>query len=152
MNGTFQKYIASFHLRPNTFYYFAVGFTGTLYVNITITGILEEFQVSDLTPEKCFINSDPPTRSFSFSVATSTVSLTQDYIYLLAHSNNINRGNVTVDVTLAKWNTGSVICILFSIVTCFVMICIIFSLILFITMHIKKESAMIARCNDLTDD
>ena len=108
VNGTFQKYIASFHLHPNTFYYFAVAFTGTLYVNITITGILEEFQVSRLTPEKCFINSDPLTRSCSFSVATSTVSLTQDYICLLAHSNNINRGNVTVDVTLAKWNTGSV--------------------------------------------
>ena len=152
VNSTLQKFIVNFHLHPNTFYYFAVGLASSLYVNITISGILEEFRVSDLTPEKCFINSYASTRSCSFLVANSAISLTQDYICLLAHSNNINRGNVTVDVALAKWNAGSVICILFSFVTCFVTIGIIFSLILFITRHIKKESAMIARYNDLTTD
>ena len=150
VNSTLQKFIANFHLHPNTFYYFAVGLASSLYVNITIKGILEEFQVSDLTPEKCFINFSTP--SCTFPIAHSSVSYAQDYLCLLAQFSDNNQGNVTVDVTLSKWNAGSVTYLSFSIVSIIVTFCIVLALIMFKIWRIKKETAIVSRYSDLLMD
>ena len=147
VNSTLQSHIVNFHLHPNTFYYFAVGLAKDLYVNITIGGKLEEFQVSDLTPEKCVLNVDTP--SCTIPIAYSSLSFAQDSICLLAQSNSNNQKNVTVDVTLANWNAGSVTCLSFSAATGFITICIILTLVLFIVWHIRKESAVISQYTDL---
>ena len=150
VNFTLQNFIANFHLYPNTFYYFAVGFTEDLYVNITISGNLEVFQVSDLIPEKCVLKSSTP--SCTFPIAHSSVSYAQDYLCLLAQFSDNNQGNVTVDVTLSKWNAGSVTCLSFSIVSIIVTFCIVLALIMFKIWRIKKEIAIVSRYSDLLMD
>ena len=101
VNSTLQKRIVNFHLHPNIFYYFAAGLTKGLYVNITIIGQLEEFQVSNLTSVKCILSSAVDTTSCTISLAHSSVSYTKDYICLLTQFNDKHIGNITVDVTPA---------------------------------------------------
>ena len=150
VNTTLQEHIVVYHLYPNTFYYFAIGLTRHLYVNVTITGKLEEYDISDLTSEKCVLSSN--VTSCTVPVADSTISDVQDYICLLARSSNNNKGSITVDVTPAKWNIGSVTCLLFSTITTFFTACIIISIVLFIIRHDRKESAVISRYTDLLTD
>ena len=150
VNSTLQKVIANFHLLPNTFYYFAVGLTKNLYINITISGNIEVFQVSDLTPEKCVLNSSTP--SCIFPIGHSSVSYAQGYLCLLAQFSDENRGSVTVDVTLSKWNAGSVTCLSFSIVSIIITLCIVLALIMFIIWRIKKETATVSHYSDLLMD
>ena len=101
VNSTLQSHIVNFHLHPITFYYFAVGLIKGLYVNITIIGQLEEFQVSNLTSVKCILSSAVDTTSCTISLAHSSVSYTKDYICLLTQFNDKHIGNITVDVTPA---------------------------------------------------
>ena len=150
VNPTLQTHIVNFHLHPNTFYYFAVGLTKGLYVNITINGQLEEFQVSNLTPEKCLLNVD--TLSCTIEIANSSLSFAQDYICLLAQSNSNNQKNITVDVILANWNVGSVTCLSFSAATGFITVCIILALVVYIIWHVRKESLVISQYTDLLTD
>ena len=150
VNTTLQKYKVVYHLYRNTFYYFAVGLTKLLYVNVTITGKLEEYDISDLSSEKCVLTSN--VTSCTVPVSDSTISDAQDYICLLARSSNENRGNITVDITPAKWNIGSVTCLLFSTITIFFTVCIIISIVLFIIRHVRKESAVISQYTDLLTD
>ena len=150
VNSTVQTFIVNFHLYPNTFYYFAVGLTKNLYINITISGNVEVFQVSDLTPEKCVLNSSTP--SCTFPIGHSSVSYAQGYLCLLAQFSDKNRGNVTVDVILSKLNAGSVTCLSFSIVSIIITLCIVLALIMFIIWRIKKETAIISRYSDLLMD
>ena len=152
VNSTLQKHVINFHLHSNTFYYFAVGLTKGLYVNITITGQLEEFEVSNLTPEKCFLSSAVDTSSCTIPIAHSSVSYTKDYICLLAHSTDKHIGNFTVDVTPAIWNIGSVSSLSFSIATCLITASIIIAIIFYVVWHIKKESAVVTRYSDLLND
>ena len=143
VNSTLQSHIVNFHLHSNTF---AVGLTKDLYLNITITGKLEEFQVSDLTSEKYVLNVDTPS-------CTIPIKFKLDYICLLAQSNSKYQKNVTVDVILANWNVGSVTCLSFSTATCFITVCIILALIVYIIWYVRKESLVISQYTDLlTDD
>ena len=152
MNSTLQTHIINFHLHPNTFYYFAVGLTKGIYVNITISGQLKEFQVSNLTPEKCLLSSAVDISSCTIPIAHSSVSYTLDYICLLAHSDDKHIGNVTVDVTPAIWNIGSVSSLSFSIATGLITVSIIIAIIFYVVCHIKKESAVATRYSDLLND
>ena len=93
VNTTLQKHIVLYHLYPNTFYYFAVGLARHLYVSVTITGKLEEYDNSDLTSEKCVLTFN--VTSCMVRVTDSIISDTQDYICLLARSSSENRGNIT---------------------------------------------------------
>ena len=150
VNTTLQEHTVVYHLYPNTFYYFAAGLTRHLYVNVTITGKFEEYNISDLTSEKCVLTSN--ITLCNVPVADSTISDAQDYICLLARSSSENRGNITVDVTPAKWNIGSVTCLLLSTITTFFTACVIISIVLFIIRHVRKESAVISRYTDLLTD
>ena len=150
VNTTLQKHIIVYHLYPNSFYYFAVGLTRYIYVNVTITGMLEEYDISNLTSEKCVLTSN--VTSCTVPVTDSTISDTQDYICLLARSSNKNRGNITVDVTPANWNIGSVTCLFFSTITTLFTVCVIISIVLYIIRHVRKESDVISQYTDLLTD
>ena len=102
VNETLQQHFVNFHLSAYGFYFVGLAVRGGVSVNITMSAQVTLFNVSQLTPERCGLNSQHD--SCFFEIAKSKVPSSHDSMCLLMSSTNSQYQNITLCEEYISWN------------------------------------------------
>lgn len=151
VTNTTQEYILNYYLKPNTFYFVALGALSGLYFNITLTGAITKLNVSGLTPPHiCSFNFD----SDVCRIAITNYSIPYSFkpVCLAIHLPQVGQFNVTLSSTAVAWNIGSIVSLPSLVTVLIVSITILLLVIIYITWQHKKESKALAVYSELLID
>ena len=128
VNETLQQHLVNFYLSDSGFYFVGLAIRGGVSVNITMSAQITLFNVSNLTPERCGLNSQQD--SCFFEIAKSKVPSSHDSTCLLVSSTNGQYQNITLCEDYVSWNVVHVLIVgglgLMTVFTLGLILCLLF--------------------------
>lgn len=147
---TTQQYVFNYPLKPNTFYYVAMGALSGLSFNITLTGVITKFNLSGITPHMCSFHLDSDL--CSIAITNSSIPYSFKPVCIAIQCSEKRQFNVTLSTASVTWNIGSVVSLSFFITVLTVSCAVSISVIVYIVWQHKKETRALHRYNDLLID